>query len=50
MKKILIITILAISILGCSSDSNSSNNNLFLNINIGGTNYSSEGMLSTGYC
>jgi hypothetical protein len=49
MKKILIITILAISILGCSSDSNSSNNNLFLNINIGGTNYSSEGMLSTGY-
>ena len=49
MKKILIITILAISILGCSSDSNSSNNNLFLNINIGGTNYSSEGMFSTGY-
>lgn len=49
MKKILIITILAISILGCSSDSNSSNNNLFLNINIGGTNYSSQGMFSTGY-
>lgn len=49
MKKILIITILAISILGCSSDSNSSNNNLFLNINIAGTNYSSEGMFSTGY-
>jgi hypothetical protein len=49
MKKILIITILAITTLGCSSDSNSSNNNLFLNINIGGTNYSSEGMFSTGY-
>lgn len=49
MKKILIITILAFTILGCSSDSNSPNNNLFLNINIGGTNYSSEGMFSTGY-
>jgi hypothetical protein len=49
MKKIFIITIFAFTILGCSSDSNSPSNNLFLNITISGTNYSSEGMFSTGY-
>jgi hypothetical protein len=49
MKKIFIITIFAFTILGCSSDSNSPSNNLFLNITISGTTYSSEGMFSTGY-
>ena len=49
MKKLLIITILAITTLGCSSDSGSSSDNLFLNINIAGTNYNSEGLFSTGF-
>lgn len=49
MKKIITLAFAVSIIIGCSSDSNSSNDNLFLNITVNGTNYNSEGLFSTGY-
>lgn len=48
MKK-LIITLSLTLLFGCSSDSNSPNNNLFLNINISGTTYTGDGIGFFGF-
>ena len=50
MKKFLCSLILVLALSSCSnSNSNNSSDNLFLNINVSGTNYSSEGLPSTGF-
>lgn len=49
MKKIVSLLILVFALSSCSNSSNNASENLFLNINISGTSYTSEGLFSTGF-
>lgn len=44
MKKIVSLLILVFALSSCSNSSNNASENLFLNINISGTSYTSEGL------